>query len=215
MFRLPVFPLGLVLLPGAAMPLHLFEPRYRQLLTDIQQTDKRFGIVYAMPGASERELPAGRAGCVAEVVEVETLPDGRSNILVIGRERFELERIVDDEAPYQIAEVTTFDDTQTTSHVAVAVVASEVVERFNSVVDAVQILGDNDTIAPELPDDPAKLAFAIGAMIDLELPQRQELLAERSVEKRLNLVDGVLRRALPDLELRAAMHKQGKTANPM
>lgn len=195
------------------MPLHLFELRYRQLLTDIQQTDKRFGIVYAIPGVAERELPAGRAGCVAEVVEVETLPDGRSNILVIGRERFELERFVEDEAPYQIAEVTTFDDSTTTSHVAVAVVANEVVERFNSVVDAVQILGDNDTIAPELPDDPAQLAFAIGAMIDLELPQRQELLAERSVEKRLNMVDVVLRRALPDLELRAAMHKPAKSSD--
>ena len=86
--RLPLFPLGLVLFPGTAIPLHLFEPRYRQMLADVQAGDRRFGIVCAMEGVGERELPAGRIGCVAEVTEAHTMPDGRSNIVVVGRERF-------------------------------------------------------------------------------------------------------------------------------
>ena len=108
--RFPLFPLGMVLYPGTSAPLHLFEPRYRQMLRDVQAGDRRFGIVCAMPGVDERALPPGRVGCVAEVTEAETLEDGRSNIFVTGRERFVLDRFVDDEAPYHVAEVTFIED---------------------------------------------------------------------------------------------------------
>src|SRR5215211_7646894 len=108
--RLPIFPLGLVLFPGVSLPLHLFEPRYRQLIKDVGARG-RFGIVCAMPGVADRELPSGRAGCVAEVVEIEMLPDGRSNIVVVGRERFALERFVEDPAPYHVADVLPLNDT--------------------------------------------------------------------------------------------------------
>jgi Lon protease-like protein len=74
----------MVLYPGTSVPLHLFEPRYRQMLRDVQADDSRFGILCAMPGVEERDLPAGRVGCVAEITEAETLEDGRSNILITG-----------------------------------------------------------------------------------------------------------------------------------
>ena len=202
--RLPIFPLGLVLFPGVSLPLHLFEPRYRQLIKDVG-TRGRFGIVCAMPGVADRELPRGRAGCVAEVVEVEMLPDGRSNIVVVGRERFALERFVDDPAPYHVADVLPLSDTAAEAPVALAVAADELAARFNRVVEAVRVLSDDDTSPPPLPDDPASMPFAIGALIDLDLVQRQQLLSERSPAQRRAQVDGVLRKALPDLELRAAM----------
>jgi len=69
--RLPIFPLGMVLFPGTSAPLHLFEPRYRQMLADVRAKDSRFGILCALEGVPERELPTGRIGCVAEVVDVE------------------------------------------------------------------------------------------------------------------------------------------------
>ena len=202
--RLPIFPLGLVLFPGVSLPLHLFEPRYRQLIKDVG-TRGRFGIVCAMPGVADRELPRGRAGCVAEVVEVEMLPDGRSHLVVVGRERFALERFVDDPAPYHVADVLPLSDTAAEAPVALAVAADELAARFNRVVEAVRVLSDDDTSPPPLPDDPASMPFAIGALIDLDLIQRQQLLSERSPAQRLAQMDGVLRKALPDLELRAAM----------
>jgi Lon protease-like protein len=202
--RLPIFPLGLVLFPGASLPLHLFEPRYRQLIKDVG-TRGRFGIVLAMPGVADRELPRGHAGCIAEVMEIEMLPDGRSNIVVVGRERFALERFVDDPAPYHVADVLPLNDTPADAPVALAVAADELAARFKRIVDAVRVLSDDDTAPPPLPEDPARLPFAIGALIDLDLAQRQLLLAERSPAQRLAHIDGVLRKALPDLELRAAM----------
>jgi Lon protease-like protein len=202
--RLPIFPLGLVLFPGTALPLHIFEPRYRQLIADIG-IGGRFGILLAVPSLAERELPPGHAGCIAELTQAKMLPDGRSNITVVGRERFTLERFVDDDAPYHVAEVQGFGDSTADAPVALVVAGEEVAARFKRVVAAVRILATDDAPPPSLPDDPAALPFAIGAMIDLELGQRQELLAEPSPARRLAMIDAVLRKVLPDLELRAAM----------
>jgi Lon protease-like protein len=197
----------MVLYPGTRAPLHLFEPRYRQLLADVQTGDRRFGIICAMAGVAEHALPAGRVGCIALVQEVEMLPDGRANIVVEGEERFALARIENDAAPYLVGDVTLISDESGDAPVAVAVVADEVASNFKRVVAAVHTLNDDTSPPPTLPEDPAQLAFAIAGMVDFELAQRQALLESRSPMARLTLVHGVLRTVLPDLELKAAMHQ--------
>ncbi len=206
-FELPLFPLGMVLYPGVAVPLHLFEPRYRQLLSDVRAGDQRFGLICAMPGVAERALPSGRAGCVAEVTDVEMMDDGRANIVAIGRDRFVLQRFVEHDAPYHVAEVRVVEDGPVASPVAMAVISDEVSANFRRVVRAVLTLNDDEADVPPLPDDGIQLAYAVAAMIDMELGDRQALLEERSPVARLQRVDTLLRTALPDLELKAAMHK--------
>src|SRR5262245_1819318 len=106
--RLPVFPLTVVLFPGTPLPLHIFEPRYRRMLADCLAADRRFGIT---PPGAEREAPdPGMVGCTAEVRVNQELPDGRSNIVVLGGDRFEVAELLDDPAPYHVATVRTFDD---------------------------------------------------------------------------------------------------------
>jgi ATP-dependent Lon protease len=83
--ELPIFPLPVVLFPGMPMPLHIFEERYRTMLSDIRAGDNLFGLSYFDPSASDKDMPpAGHIGCVAEVTETQALPDGRSNILAVG-----------------------------------------------------------------------------------------------------------------------------------
>src|SRR4051794_38929670 len=72
--RLALFPLPVVLFPGTTMPLHIFEPRYRELIADCRRTGGGFGLILTT-GGDERALPAGHVGCAAELREVETLPD--------------------------------------------------------------------------------------------------------------------------------------------
>ena len=202
---LPVFPLGVVLFPGTLLPLHLFEPRYRQMLADVREGNGRFGIIPAIPGVAERDLPVGRMGCVAEVTDAEVMPDGRANIIVTGRERFALTAFVEHEAPYLMATGTIVSDEAGDAPVALAVAADEVIANFKRVVQAVRTLnGDTDPL-PVLPDDAAQVAWSIGAMIDLDLNNRYRLLAERSPAARLTQIDHVLRKAIPDLELQAAL----------
>src|SRR4029077_19761219 len=77
--QLPLFPLPVVLFPGVPLPLLIFEPRYRQLLVDISVGNRLFGLSFFDPQNSPTDLPPiGHVGCVAEVSEVQPLPDGRS-----------------------------------------------------------------------------------------------------------------------------------------
>jgi Lon protease-like protein len=203
--RLPVFPLGMVLYPGTLAPLHLFEPRYRRLLADIKDAARRFVILPAQRGVADRDLPVGRVGCVAELTEVQPFPDGRANILVLGRERVVLDRFVDDPAPYHVGEFAELPDAPGDSRIALAVTADGVVQHFRRVARAVHTIEGRDEPLPDLPEEPALLAWRVGAMLDFDDAARYALLAERSPARRLAMVDAVLRKALPDLELRAAM----------
>ena len=205
---LPVFPLGVVLFPGTLLPLHLFEPRYRQLLADVRAGDGRFGIIPVIPGVAERDLPVGRMGCVAEVTDVEVMPDGRANIIVTGCERFALTAFVERDVPYLVATGTFVHDETGASPVALAVAADEVLANFTRVVRAVRTLNDDTDPLPELPDAAAQVAWSVGAMIDLDFDSRYRLLAERSPAARLMQIDHVLRKAIPDLELQAALKAQ-------
>src|ERR1700756_1347891 len=109
--ELPLFPLPAVLFPGMPMPLHIFEPRYREMLTDIRAGNNLFGLSYFDREASEKDMPpAGHIGCVAEVTETQGLPDGRSNILAVGVIRYQVESYVERENPYLVARVNYFED---------------------------------------------------------------------------------------------------------
>jgi Lon protease-like protein len=106
--RLPIFPLSVVLFPGTPLPLHIFEPRYRRMLADCLAGDRRFGITPT--GKDDRMPDPGTVGCIAEIRVNQELPDGRSNIIVFGGERFVLTGPVADATPYYVAMVQTFED---------------------------------------------------------------------------------------------------------
>src|SRR5215207_4941846 len=99
--QLPLFPLPLVLLPNEVLPLHIFEPRYQQMLVDIELRRNVFGLTFVNLEESEPEKPViGSVGCAAEVREKTLLPDGRSNILTSGVIRYRLLDYLDDGTPY-------------------------------------------------------------------------------------------------------------------
>jgi Lon protease-like protein len=109
--ELPVFPLPVVLFPGVPLPLHIFEPRYRQMLIDIGVSNSLFGVSYFDPNSSTHAVPpAGHVGCVAEVTETQSFPDGRSNILTVGVIRYRIDSYVERGDPYLVAKVSYFED---------------------------------------------------------------------------------------------------------
>ena len=109
--ELPIFPLPLVLFPGVPLPLHIFEERYRRMLADVRASNNLFGLSYFTSDASgEERPPAGHVGCATEVVEVQSLPDGRSNILTVGAARYRVAEYVERGDPYLVARVEFFED---------------------------------------------------------------------------------------------------------
>lgn len=112
--RLPLFPLPVVLFPGAAMPLHIFEPRYRQMVARCIEYDRKFGLVYHDP---DRMGPFGmepdRVGTIAEIGEFQILPDGRSLLIATGGPRFRIVDGIESDTLYYEALVEPFhDDTE-------------------------------------------------------------------------------------------------------
>ena len=208
---LPLFPLPLVLFPGSPLPLHIFEPRYRQMLLDCLAGDGRFGILLRPEGVAERDLPPGHVGCVAELdrERVQTLADGRSNIVVTGVERFSLQRFIASPAPYLVGEVTDVPDAGEDPSL-LRPLDSEVRGLFSRVGRAARAIADDPDPLPELPTDPARLAFGIASVIDMQLDGRQKLLASRSPLERLQQVEQLLRSAVLPLEARAQVHGRSK-----
>lgn len=203
--ELPIFPLPLVLFPGASQPLHIFEPRYRTLLTDCLNGDRRFGIAYAAVDEGSDPAPApGDVGCVAHILTTQSLPDGRSDILTTGEQRFVLLQWLPTDRPYRIARVEEFADEPGE--------ASESEElAINVRRDFLRVLEALAQDPPELPVDPEALSFRVAATLELEAPSKVALLAIRSTTVRLRRLAALLQPLAADAERRAAIRHRARS----
>lgn len=208
---LPLFPLPLVLFPGVPLPLHIFEPRYRQMLKDIRAKDNLFGLSFFDAEESGRDVPpAGHLGCVAEVTEVQQLPDGRSNVLTLGLIRYRVEAYVERDDPYLVAEVSYFED-EAEDVDLLARRVKETSSMFMRIARAVRTINDDRAGLPELPEaEPERLSFLIAAAMELSNEVKLELLELRSTAERLERLRDLLARALTGYEERARMHEIAK-----
>ncbi len=206
--QLPLFPLSVVLFPGAPIPLHIFESRYRQMMDDIRDRDNLFGLSYFDPSTSGGlEIPrVGHVGCVADVTESQPLPDGRSNILAVGLIRYRVEEYIDDAEPYLVARVSFFEDEDEES-AAQQEYAEQVSSLFLRIAQSVRLLNDERVALPELPEtQPEQLSFLVAAAMELEPEVKQELLEMRFTSERLRRLKGLLDRAVGSYEERARVH---------
>ena len=199
------------LFPHTLLPLFIFEPRYRRMLVDCLERDRRFGILFLAEGDSEETLGVGsEIGCIAHVESHDELPDGRSNIIVAGRERCVLRALVTSPRPYHVGMIVPYEDTPEPAAL-LEPLAARVRERFDRVARAARAISDDEEPLPDLPEDPALLAFRVASFIDLDVTERRRLLASTSPGERLRSVDGVLGSAVDPMERRAATHLRAKT----
>jgi Lon protease-like protein len=210
--ELPLFPLATVLFPGVPLPLHIFEPRYRQLLEDIQTGAGLFGLSYFDASADHGEAPAiGSIGCVAKLTDTQTFPDGRSNILTVGLIRYRIEAYVDHGAPYLVAQVSYFEDEAEDTETLLLENSREVAEMFTRIARAVRIINDERTNLPNISDtEPERLSFLVAAAMEVETEVKQELLELRSTSARLRRLRDILARAVSGYEERARIHELAK-----
>src|SRR5207247_1668919 len=207
--ELPIFPLPIVLFPGAPQPLHIFEPRYRQLLQDCLAADRRFGIAYVAPDPAPDADPvpaAGEVGCVALIRSNQALPDGRSNILTIGERRFVLRGWISSTHPYRVAEIEEFDDDPTDA-AEVTTLAADVREGVGRLARALGVLTEREDEEVVLASDPQLLSFQVAASLELDAPAKRALQALRSTSARLRQLATVLGPVAADAERRAAVRR--------
>ena len=209
--ELPLFTLPVVLFPGVPLPLHIFEPRYRRMLSDISATNNFFGLSYFDSSTSETDLPpVGHIGCVAEVTDAQKLPDGRSNILTVGVVRYRVEEYVERGDPYLVGQVSFFEDEDETPEM-LDETTREVVETFTRIARAVRIINDERASLPDISDtEPQRLSFLVAAAVESDAEVKQELLELRSTSERLRRLRDMLGRAVSSYEERARVHELAK-----
>jgi Lon protease-like protein len=181
---LPIFPLELVLLPGVPLPLHIFEPRYKEMIAECLAQKKPFGVVRASSDG------VADIGCTAEIVSVtKKYDDGRMDILTRGVERFEVIQVNEDRSFLQ-AEISVVEDEPGKP-------ATEMVTQ------AVRLHAEIAKLAgaePSGPDEHAgNLSFLLAGSLPLDLDFKQNLLSTLSEAKRLEAVVGYLEAILPGL----------------
>ena len=196
--ELPLFPLSTVLYPGLPIPLHVFEERYREMFGRILDGDRRFGVVAIVHG---HEVGGSAVyhpvGCVAEVRDVRRYPDGRLDVVARGERRFRIDGVAQ-AAPYIVAEVATLGESKGRSASERIVPVTRLFNRY--VTTLLEIAGEDEIEQVDLPDDPVAASYLVAAGLQVDLPDKQNLLAVPSAAERLRTEAALLRRELSLLE---------------
>ena len=180
---LPLFPLGTVLFPGLVLPLHVFEPRYRTLVQHLAELPaslpREFGVIAIRRGweagrvegeqgeTTDASITAGEAlslyevGCAAEIRQLTELPDGRFDLMTVGRRRFRLLGLARNDAPYLTGEVEWLPRAQRASPTAREELAAGRPGGVPAVPEGVRSGHDGD--GEQLPDDPTVLSHLVAA----------------------------------------------------
>lgn len=197
MALIPLFPLELVLLPGTPLPLHIFEPRYKEMVRECMANEAPFGVVRAV------EEGIAEVGCTAEIVTVtKEYPDGRMDLICEGRKRFEVLE-VNRERSFLQAEVLIVPDEPGTPTTDEQVKAVQLHLEILSLAGAVQDLSAADQ---------NQLSFYLAGSLPLDLDFKQKLLAMRSEGERIQAVAAYLENILPQLR-RAARAREKAGGN--
>jgi uncharacterized protein len=194
---LPLFPLGTVLYPGLLLPLNIFEERYRQLVRDLLDgpEPRRFGVIAIRKGREtgvDGVSALHEVGCTATLREVAEQDDGRFHLVTVGTQRFRLASL-DDTQPYLQGEMELLDE-EVGDEAAAGLAAQAVRRGFRGYVEALASRESVEVIVPELPDEPLLLSYLVAASMILDLPVRQQLLAEPDAERRLGAERALLAR---------------------
>jgi Lon protease-like protein len=187
-----------VLFPGLVMPLQVFEERYRALVRHLlglpEDVRREFGVVAIRRGwevdVGTGDVTLHEVGCTAEVRKLTELPDGRFELVTVGRAPFKITRIVPADTPYLQAEVEYRQEPEPSGDTEL--VAPQVLALFQAYLRLIRA----DAAGEQLPDDPTVLSHLVAATAALPVAERQELLAIPDTAGRLRAELGLLRREL-------------------
>jgi len=181
---LPLFPLHVVLFPDMPLPLHIFEPRYREMVLRCREQKSPFGVILIRDGEElGAEAVPHLVGTTARIDQYEELPDGCMNLLVFGETRFRITRASHDK-PYLSAQVEPLGEEIGDPRLAQP--AAEVVAGlFKKYLRALFAMTGRSLSALQLPREPAYLSYAVASVLQVPLAEKQSLLEIAGTTRRL------------------------------
>ena len=193
--RIPLFPLNVVLLPGADLPLHIFEPRYLEMVGRCVKEKSEFGVLLALPKG------VVRVGCSAEIIEVVNRnPDDTMDILTVGREPF---RVIEffDENPLAEGQVDYLEDRDSLANPALQ---QELVQLYETCYTLIfEDYPKNTESAPS-----ARFSFLVAGSLPMDLLWKQQILELRTESDRQERLVGYLRAWAPHLQKTVVMRQR-------
>ena len=201
--RLPLFPLHTVLFPGATIPLQVFEERYKEMMKVCLESDGRFGVVLIKDGqeVGGTAIPHD-IGTIAKVLTVSESSMDRLYITAIGEERFQILEIVEDK-PF-ITALVVADEKSQKHEVSIRELdlAKETVSKHVSYLLSMRGGWMNNTYAPS---DPLTLSYFLAQILQVDMNERQRLLAMDSCEGRLTTCRAHIDKESSKIALRASI----------
>ena len=193
--ELPLFPLNIVLFPGAELPLHIFESRYRVMINECYEQEKPFGVVLVQPESDLLQEEPYSVGTMAEIEALDRLEDGRMNLIAKGTRRF---RILSQhhEKPYLSGIVELYEDVAEPEQMLV-VYANHARSLFDAYLQILLEVVGKEQIEFNLPTDPEELSHFIAYFLDVQDEQKQRFLELTSTQQRLQEEVDVLRKEVP------------------
>jgi len=209
--EIPIFPLSTVLFPGAILPLHIFEDRYKDMMRHAIENQGQFGLSYREDAAVGAETPPaiGSVGCSARINAVMPLAEGRMNVISTGLVRY---RIVElkQSAPFIIATIEPFSDDPEPQG-DLSRLQSDTRALANQFLGALQALhDDSDKGQLELPEDAEGFSLSIASTLPMDNEAKQSLLEITSTRLRLTRLRHYLVGSLSRLNQRLAKHERAK-----
>ncbi len=193
--RIPLFPLNVVLLPGADLPLHIFEPRYREMVKSCLKEKSEFGMLLSLPKG------VARVGCTAEILDVvKRYGDGRMDILTAGRAPFRVVELITED-PLLEGQVDYLEDQETPANPRVQ---RELIELF----EACHTLIFDDYPKNLQGASPDELSYLVAATLPMDLLWKQQILELRSEADRQERLVAYLREWAPHLQKSGVMRQR-------
>ena len=198
--ELPLFPLNTVLFPGMPLPLHIFEPRYREMIAYCSENEREFGVVLIKEGSEVGE-PATpfEVGTLARIVGIDRLEDGRMNVVTVGTRRFHLVSFSTEKQTYMVGDVEPIEDepVEGTDIGALTEEVGVLLKRYTALVQAAL---EQDLTPLELPSDPEALSYLVGGTLRIRNRERQRLLELAATARRLEQEKEILVREAATLQ---------------
>ena len=205
---LPLFPLNAVLFPGQVLPLHIFEPRYRQMIGQCIEEGRLFGVVLIQEGEEVGEPAKPYAvGTTARITQVERLDDGRFNIITVGEMRFRIVSLRQEPEGYLRANIVLW-PWLPGDEGATLTLAQNVRDRLRRYVGMLSTASGISLETNDLPEQPAALACLTAIALQVEQTEKQDLLTLPSIAALLAQEAGLLRRELRVLQV--MLNSQGR-----
>jgi uncharacterized protein len=183
--ELPLFPLHVVLFPGSQLPLHIFEPRYLEMVEHLLDGDRRFGVIAIRRGSdTAADAETFGVGTFAEIEQVQRTANGTMDVLVGGKARFSLDVRLPDEV-YPLGQITPLPEEPGEDVERQLRDARAAVHRY---VGAIARLQDSDQVMPAIPVDPCAASHVLAATLQIDIPSRQRILEAADAAERLRMI---------------------------